>query len=247
MKSLVLFILSAITLFGCSTQNPNPTNNNTNNYSYTQGANLIDADGNVYPTFITSCGQTWMQKNLDVSHYRNGDVIPQVTDPTQWANLTTGACCYYDNNSANGPIYGKLYNWYAMNDPRGLAPSGYHVPSDTEWNKLLLCIDVSADTTNSYTAPVSLVSGAAMKETSTIHWRSPNSGATNSSGFTGLPGGAKDEWGGSSNAGGFGIWWTSTEFDNIDAWGFGLVFDSKYSYKCDYGKNFGFSVRCIKD
>ena len=80
--------------------------------------------------------QVWTSKNLDVATYRNGDVIPQVQDPNAWGTLTTGAWCYYDNDASNGTKYGKLYNWYAVNDPRGLAPKGYHIPSDAEWTQL---------------------------------------------------------------------------------------------------------------
>jgi uncharacterized protein (TIGR02145 family) len=88
-----------------------------------------------------------MQKNLNVSKYKNGDIIPQVTDGTQWANLTTGAWCWYNNDSATyAATYGKLYNWYAVNDPRGLAPEGWHVPSDGEWNILIKYLDPIADT-----------------------------------------------------------------------------------------------------
>ena len=82
---------------------------------------------------VAICSQVWMNKNLDVSTYRNGDPIPNVTDPAIWAGLTTGAYCYYNNDSATyAVVYGKLYNWYAVNDPRGLAPIGWHVPSDVE-------------------------------------------------------------------------------------------------------------------
>src|SRR5690606_33259564 len=105
------------------------------------------------------------------------DVIPQVTDPTIWGNLTTGAWCYYNNDPANEIIYGKLYNWYAVNDPRGLAPVGWHIPSDSEWTIL-------TDYLGGFE-----VAGGKMKETGTTHWANPNIGADNSSGFTGLPGG----------------------------------------------------------
>ena len=85
---------------------------------------------------VTIGKQTWATKNLDVESYRNGDAIPQVQDNTAWENLTTGAWCYYQNKAANGTKYGKLYNWYAVNDPRGLAPNGYHIPTDVEWTIL---------------------------------------------------------------------------------------------------------------
>ena len=84
-------------------------------------------------TSVVIGNQVWTDKNLEVTTYRNGDPIPEVTDPSAWAGLTTGAWCYYNNDPANGAIYGKLYNWYAVNDSRGLAPSGWHVPSDAEW------------------------------------------------------------------------------------------------------------------
>lgn len=249
MKTYLLFILSAITLFGCSTQNPSPNTNNSNNYSYTQGANLIDADGNVYPTFITSCGQTWMQKNLDVSHYRNGDVIPQVTDPATWTNLTTGAWCYYNNDPALGAVYGKLYNWYAVNDSRGLAPSGWHVPSESDWSKFVKCIDHNADTT--YQNWNSTSAGGALKEAGTSHWIAPNTGATNTSGFGGLPAGMRYNYDGHFNDIGYtSIWWSSTEDNTNYAWGHLIDYDSEAFGRNDgpleFKKN-GFSVRCIKD
>ena len=125
---------------------------------------------------VTSIGtQIWMTRNLTVSQYRNGDIIPEVTDPAAWAALTTGAWCYYNNDPANGPIYGKLYNWYAVNDSRGLAPNGYHIPTTTEW------------TTLTNTLGGLSLAGGDLKEAGITHWSDPNTGATNNSGFTGLP------------------------------------------------------------
>ena len=123
--------------------------------------------------------QTWSAKNLDITTYRNGDTIPQVTDPEQWGALTTGAWCYYNNDSTNNAIYGKLYNWYAVIDSRGLAPLGWHVPSDKEWYTLI-----------DYLGGVD-IAGGKMKSVSSL-WISPNTGATNSSGFSALPGGSHD-------------------------------------------------------
>jgi len=90
----------------------------------------------IYRTVVIG-SQLWMAENLNVSHYRNGDSIPEVTDPEQWAKLTTGAWCYYNNDPEMGVIYGKLYNWYAVNDPRGLAPNGWHIPNDNERNTMI--------------------------------------------------------------------------------------------------------------
>lgn len=123
--------------------------------------------------------QTWKVCNLNVDTYRNGDPIPEVTDPTEWAALTTGAWCYYNNDPANGPIYGKMYNGYAVRDPRGLAPKGYHVPLNEEWSTLIYYLGDGS------------IAGGKMKEIGTSHWLSPNTGATNSSGFSALPGGVR--------------------------------------------------------
>lgn len=167
-------------------------------------------DENCIPS-ITICNQVWMTKNLDVDKYRNGDPIPEVQDPTEWSNLNTGAWCYYENNTANGIVYGKLYNWYAVNDPRGLAPEGWHVPSDGEWNTLVKCIDPLADISENSTSQSS-TAGGKLKESATVHWLAPNTGATNSTGFTALPGGSR--W---SNgfftfgpSGYYGHWWSSS-------------------------------------
>lgn len=181
---------------------------------------------------VTIGTQVWMLKNLNVSHYRNGDSIPQVTDATQWANLTTGAWCYYNNDTSNGAIYGKLYNWYAVNDPRGLAPSGYHVASDAEWTTLSKYLGEFA--------------GGKIKETGTAHWQSPNTGATNESGFSALPGGYRDHNGNYKDINFNGVWWSSTEYYE-GARGWGLGYDDPYLSRNYNSKVDGFSVRCIKD
>ena len=179
--------------------------------------------------------QVWMSKNLDVDHYRNGDPIPQITDSVEWASLNTGAWCYYNNDPTNGVIYCKLYNWYAVNDPRGLAPSGYHVPSDAEWTTL-----------STYLGGENLAGGK-MKETGTTHWESPNTGANNSSGFSGLSGGFRYINGKYISMRYYGIWWSATEYDTTNAWNRVLSFDGTNinrggSYKVD-----GAPVRCVRD
>ena len=198
------------------------------------------------PSFTTSCGQTWSTQNLNVSRYRNGDVIPQVTDATQWQNLTTGAWCWYNNDSATyAATYGRLYNWYAVNDPRGLAPLGWHVPSDAEWNKLVKCIDPAADTI-CQNCSQSAIAGGAMKEAGTSHWLSPNTGATNSSGFAGLPGGFRN--GTFYSVGYNGFWWSSTETNTAGAWSRYLYYGYAIVDRVnDYLKATGYSVRLVKD
>jgi uncharacterized protein (TIGR02145 family) len=204
-----------------------------------------NAAGNL-PNFTTSCGQTWTTQNLSVSRYRNGDLIPQVTDDIEWGTLTTGAWCWYNNDSVNYSQYGKLYNWYAVNDPRGLAPAGWHVPSDAEWNKLVKCIDPAADTTITQ-GYQNTTAGGAMKEAGTIHWSSPNNGATNSSGFAGLPAGLRVENGDFTLIGDFGLWWSSTELDAGFAGSRILnYFGADVLFSNDFKVN-GFSVRLVRD
>jgi uncharacterized protein (TIGR02145 family) len=176
--------------------------------------------------------QEWMVKNLDVSRYRNGDIIPEVKDPAKWGSIKTGAWCYYDNDPANGKIYGKLYNWYAVNDPRGLAPKGFHVPSDAEWTVL-----------TDYLGGVR-VAGGKMKSTS--GWEKDGNG-TNSSGFTGLPGGDRFNDGSFDVIGTNGYWWSSTVNSTYYAWYRSLNYSSgDVSRTIDY-KGDGFSVRCLRD
>ncbi len=189
-------------------------------------------------TSVTICSQVWMSKNLEVSNYRNGDVIPQVTDPTAWTGLTTGAWCYYENNAAYGTIYGKLYNWYAVHDARGLAPVGWHVPSDAEWTTLIDYLGGSS------------VAGGKMKETGTSHWLSPNTGANNSSGFTALPGGLRNGDGPFYAIGTQSDWWSSTEYDILSAksaWARYQLSITAQVYRGYQVKVHGFSVRCVRD
>lgn len=200
------------------------------------GVPITDIDGNSYQTVII-CNQTWSRTNLNVSRYRNGDVIPQVSDPSVWANLTTGAWCYYNNDPSNGAIYGKLYNWYAVTDPRGLAPTGWHIPTINEYAALSNCLgDIN-------------VSGGKMKEIGTIHWRSPNKAAINSSSFTGLPGGSRSVSNGSfSNIGEYGYFWSSSHRNYFYVWSLNLSYYNGGALISDvHNKSWGQSVRLVKD
>jgi uncharacterized protein (TIGR02145 family) len=128
----------------------------------------------------------WIAENLNVSRFRNGDIIPEVRDDTEWKRAGDNgrpAWCYYDNVPLNGRIYGKLYNWYAVVDHRGLAPEGWHIPSDEEWEELCERLGGSNG------------AGGKMKERGTTHWKSPNEGAINESGFSALPGGYRSSYG----------------------------------------------------
>lgn len=184
------------------------------------------------PTIVIG-SQKWMRENLDVVTYRNGDIIPQVTDPSLWSSLTTGAWCYYNNDANNGGIYGKLYNWYAVNDSRGLAPEGWHIPTDEEWETL----------TNKLGGE--LLAGGKMKAVGT-KWDSPNGGATNESSFTGLPGGLRQQFDGTFQyIGTNGYWWSAT--DNLQP---KILSLNKANSGASYPiapKTMGISVRCIRN
>ena len=186
------------------------------------------------PTIVIG-KQQWMKENLDVVTYRNGDIIPQVTDPTAWSALTTGAWCYYNNDPANGAIYGKLYNWYAVNDARGLAPQGWHIPTDAEWDTLSIKLGGNS------------VAGGKMKTTGTTRWTTPNTSATNESGFAGLPGGYRLNIGAFYGVGDFGSWWSATEFSTTFAWYRYLYYFDGSLYRLNGNKTYGFSVRCLRD
>ena len=177
--------------------------------------------------------QVWTTKNLDVSTYKNGDAIPQVQDKEEWANLSTGAWCYYENDTSNGTTYGKLYNWYAVNDPRGLAPAGFHIPSDAEWTVLTDYLGGAA------------AAGTKMK--SSAGWVS-NGNGTNSSGFAGFPGGYRRYDGTFVVIGRHGYWWSAAEYGSINACFRLLDYSSGNVYKTgDFNLQDAFSVRCLGD
>lgn len=201
---------------------------------YTVGTGVTDISGNTYGSVILN-NQEWATKNLSVTKYRNGDVIPQVQNATQWAALTTGAWCYYSYQTANGTVYGKLYNWYAVNDPRGLAPTGWHIPTNAEWISLIDFLGGSQE------------AGGLLKEAGTSHWQSPNTNAINSSGITALPGGYCLANGTFSDITTKGYWWTSDNYNSTSAWCSGLYHNTKTITRAPIDKKQGFSVRIVKN
>ena len=207
---------------------------------FTQGSGVTDIDGNFYPSIIIN-GQEWMQQNLAVTKYRNGDPIPTGLSYVTWLNTTNGAYAIYNNDAANNTLYGKLYNWYAVNDSRGVCPTGWHVPSDAEWSTFINYLDPNANGGDTWPN----VAGGKLK--SMTGWNSPNSGATNESGFTGLPGGYRNNYGPYFNFGNYGYWWSSTEGDSSNAWSRRLFYNGSDVDRLSYNKQNGFSVRCVRD
>jgi uncharacterized protein (TIGR02145 family) len=197
--------------------------------------------GYTYSSIVLGNGQEWMSENLRTNSYANGDPIPNVTDSIQWGNLTTGAWVHYNNNSQYENPYGKLYNWYAVNDSRNVCPTGWHVPSDVDW--VILSFYLGGES----------VAGGKMKSIGTQYWVNPNTDATNESGFSGLPGGSRNSNGSFFNIfnviGEYGLWWSSIEDYPLNAFTRHLDYDDGNLYRFFNGlnKKFGLSVRCLKN
>lgn len=209
----------------------------TNSISTAYGTDISFTTANTPPppSTVTICSQVWMTKNLDVTVYRNGDPIPQVTDPVQWKNLTTGAWTYVNGDPSTNATYGKMYNWYAVNDPRGLAPAGWHIPSNGEYATLANCVG------GIYAA------GGPLKTMGTSDWMSPNTGASNSSGFSALPGGMRTNQGIYINFGTIGSLWTSTQAAANTGLAYNIFYSSvNTSFTAD-DKIAGLPVRLVKD
>jgi uncharacterized protein (TIGR02145 family) len=200
-----------------------------------------DIDGNVYKT-VKIGKQWWMAENLKTTSLNDRTLLSNVDDNTAWTSLSSGAYCWYNNDASTYKLtYGALYNWYAVNTGK-LCPNGWHVPSDLEWHTLILYLDPAAvlDFWESDIAADKL------KEVGTVHWNNTSTNSTNETGFTALPGGFRRYEGTFLSIGGYGDWWTSTEPDIINAWRrfmgiSGIVFRDNLS------KNYGLSVRCMKD
>lgn len=210
---------------------------------------VTDIDGNTYATVLIG-SQEWMQENLKTTRYRNGDLIPTGLTVTQWENTNSGAFAIYSDSIQYNNIYGKLYNWYAVTDPRGLCPAGWHVPSDNEWNQLVEFLDPQANTT--VVGPQSQTAGGLMKsvgdlESGTGLWYSPNTGAINSSGFSGLPNGYRLYDGYFYGCGHIGNWWSSSPTNTNYAKFRQLLYTNGKVTRADYNVRSGISVRCLKD
>lgn len=256
MKKVLFFSLFLIAVLNsCKRLDPSVSNNNSINNPtdslFRQDSIITDIDGNQYPTISYYINdsiyyQTWMQKNLTVSHFQNGDTIPEVSDSATWANLTTGAWCWYNNDSATyAGTYGKLYNWYAINDPRGLAPSGWDIPLKSSWDSLVKFIDINTDTSQG-SVNYGINAGGPMKQTGTTFWRNPNRGATNASGFSGLPGGCRTASSSFNDNRVLGVWWSKSQYSNDNAWFVFLGYDYTQVGRSNNIKKMGFSVRCVK-
>ena len=241
MKYAVLLL--ALMFVGCGESSTNEK------VSPVDGESVEDIDGNRYE-IVKIGSQYWFKSNLKVSKYRNGDSIPTRLNNSAWESTTDGAYAVYESEQENDDLYGKLYNHYAVTDSRGLCPTGWHVPSDAEWNILVKYLDPDADTTSSKIAQ-SIRAGGALKSKATQPsiggWGSPNEGATNSSGFTALPGGGRYNDGDFESLTIAGCWWSSSVSSGSLAWERSLTSNFSNFYHSLYGRTPGFSVRCVRD
>jgi uncharacterized protein (TIGR02145 family) len=221
MKTLkICLFLAALVVFSqCKKSDTDPTT-------------VKDIDGNTY-NIVQIGDQFWLKENLMVTKYRDGHPIPNNADSTVWANLTLGGRCYYDNDADNNGTYGSLYNWFAVDNERGLCPTGWHVPTDAEWTELVEYLGGE------------YIAGGKMKTTTL--WEAPNEGATNNSGFSALPAGERTFESEFKELGFMGTWWSQTQ----DSEEVGISYHIENSF-ANIGRNYnnkkaGFSVRCIKD
>jgi uncharacterized protein (TIGR02145 family) len=211
--------------------------------SVTPLAPITDIDGNVYNT-VTIGTQVWMAENLKTTKYNDGTAIPNITVDATWLAATAGAYSDYSNTPANSTIYGRLYNWYAVdnnattkvasNGGKNVCPTSWHVPTETEWTTLTTYLGGES------------IAGGKLKETGTTHWLSPNMGATNETGFSALPGGYRYNYGTYIYIGIQGTWWSSTDYSSV-AWYRYMSSAVTNVYSFSYFKPYGFSVRCVRD
>jgi len=208
---------------------------------------LMDIDGNTYQT-VTIGNQIWMAENLKVTHYRNGDPIPHVTDNLTWTTLTTGAYCAYNNSEVIAAERGYLYNWFAVVDSRSIAPPGWHVPSDDDWKTLEMAIGMSQAQADGMEWR-GTDEGGKLKEIGTVHWYGPNTGATDEFGFSGISGGCRLRTDGDFYWIGWDArYWTSTEgTETWFAWFRLLNTLHADMRRTQHDKERGFSIRLVKD
>jgi uncharacterized protein (TIGR02145 family) len=208
---------------------------NVHNPDLTYGS-MTDQEGNVYKTIVIGT-QEWMAENLNTSIYRNGDAIPTNLDDAAWSSTTSGAWAYYNNDASNACPYGKLYNWYACTDTHGLCPVGWHVPSNEEWIQLRVSIGNDV-----YTA------GGKLKSIGTYYWNSPNVGAVNESGFSSLPAGVRENFGGFNYLGYSSNYWTGTLNGTTAYFRNNVTVNSAIYESYSEGiLNGGLTVRCLRD
>jgi len=233
--ALILLLTASFTLYSCSSS--------TSSSGEDDPEFIQDIDSHTYPV-VRIGNQLWLGQNLSTTRYRNGDPIPEVQGESDWGTLNSGAWARYQHILQRDFDYGKLYNWHAVNDPRGICPDGWKVPSDDDWKTLERHLGMSAQEANSSMRRGEGANvGGKLKSTSL--WESPNTGATNESGFNGGPGGRRLSSGLFDGVNRFGYWWTASEQNQAEAVYRSLFFREADVNRFYSDKKQGFSVRCI--
>lgn len=210
-----------------------------------QPTTVTDIDGNVYKT-VQIGNQLWIAENLRTTKFSNGKPIPKTNDKANWKGLMSGGACFYDDQSSNGKIYGALYNWYAVRAQK-ICPTGWHVPSDAEWDTLAVALGGTKIGVTRREEIELLEVGGKLKSTDTTFWQDPNTGATNESGFSALPGGYRTSGGVFEQKGSSGYWWSSSISNSYGSFCRFMKYNSASLNKINLSKTYGFSIRCTKD
>lgn len=230
-----------------------PTTSTTRTFTFyaptcAEAPTVTDVDGNVYPV-VRIGEQCWMGANLRTTHYNEGSSIPNVTGNNDWRQLNTGAWCHYVNSVVDNDSHGKLYNWYAAMDVRGVCPLGWHVPTDAEWKQLESALGMSAVELDAIGIRGEAEGVGGMMK-ATVSWNPPNAGATNQGGFSGLASGTRDGFSEGSffNAGSHGYWWTRSDYGEFNyAWYRTLRSANAGVGRYGTYKRSGFCIRCLRD
>ena len=251
MRTSVLSTLIGICLVystGCKKEEPSTPNTSTvfvvDTVSVPLGM-VADVDGHVYATTVIG-GKRWMAENLKTAHYTNGDPVPYMPTNSTWEDLTTGAWSNYAQDASYDILYGKLYNWHTVIDPRNVCPTGWHVPTDLEWQSLEVALGMQGSESEGLGVRGTAANvGGQLKAVSL--WDSPNTGADNSSGFSGYGGGGRSNSGSYFAIGTQGNWWSSTTLDSTQAYQRRLSNTMAGISRFGALKSFGNSVRCVQN
>ena len=258
MKKLTLFLatISLVTVLFATVMTVHTTTGNQDfeiseitsiTFGNSGEGTVTDIDGNVYQTVMIG-NQEWMAENLKVTHYRNGDAIPTGLSNSSWGNTTSGAYAVYDNNQSYADTYGYLYNWYAVDDERGIAPEGWHIASDEEWMELEMALGMSESEATD-TGFRGTDQGSQLAGNSSL-WNNGdlgNNAAFGTSGFNSLPGGCRGNLGNYGNVSNYCYFWSSTVSSNHNAWYRNLHYNYSDVSRYSYAKISGFSLRCVRD
>lgn len=229
MKFLCLLLLSLLVILSCEERDSNKSKK-----KYKKEVEQQLEEKNIVDLPSVKIGdQVWMKFNLNVDVYSNGDPIEEVKDNSIWMQTSEGAWAYYNNDPSNGENYGKLYNWYAINDSRGICPNGWRVPNEEDWDELVNFLGGED------------IAGGKLKDTS--DWQGENVGATNETGFTAVPSGYRLSDGTFLNEGIIATFWTSSEGEGNNAWDRFMISKTAFVGRSQYGFENGFSCRCIKE